>query len=619
MVFLCPVARTVNDGALPEAGTIWTCAFAFRPDGAPAFAQLEHELADTVSDTVVLAALDKKDGQDPLSSGLRFAGLQERPENWDGYKELWRPAYDDLTLQDAFARWLRQRLGDALPLPDAKRAAASHLGSSPLRELLDRFEAGPARAFLDQQDWYDAQGWLALNGADNRGTPALELCRAWPVFADAIIRHAARSGFPPDEPLGAADVASAVLTNGKRPFFASSIRHAPADLAPVIERMRGLDIDTFAPFPNKSITTQYETLSFVAALPPAWCPLGSSDWGRVAQVSSDLLGLIEHHASPAIVLAQSCGGRWAEWIERVLHAARPPGSSLLGSGMIAVNDAHTAFGQQVAFPLMVRPTGGGAYAGRFSPLTEAYQTARRVVFAGLPAETVFERAAHWHEQSESMEAELAGLSAGTASNDSWPAAIPSAVIRVDEVDIEVLPLTSRAMLLDEAKAGFDAQGVAGLKHRMAAKRYVESCLSGTGRIVSLRRRDAAGAIVRLSTAKVAFEFGGAGEPGAPLYVRIHRGRDAGAPPAEAVQAIETYLAQLSGPDPMLHVDLAAYRGRPGSRSVDTMCGYDAAIDANIEVALRLWEEYLPERLRGLSLDAFATALGISELRREGPA
>ncbi|MGY2849627.1 hypothetical protein BSN85_05085 [Bradyrhizobium brasilense] len=286
--------------------------------------------------------------------------------------------------------------------------------------------------------------------------------------------------------------------------------------------------------------------------------------------------------------------------------------------MIAVSHACTAFGQQVVFPLLVRSTDGGAYVGTLSPLTEAYQIARRVVFTELPAETLFERAAHWYQQSENIEAKLAELSPGTADKDSWPAAIPSAVIRVGEVDVEIVPLTSRTMLVDEARAGIDAQGVAGLNHRMAAKRYVESCLSGIGRIVSLRCSDDATAIKRLSTAKIAFEFGGDGAPGEPLYVRLHRGRDAGAPPAEAVKAIETYLAQLSGTDPLLHVNLTAYRARPSSRSVDTMCGYDAANDANIEFALRLWEEYLPERLRGLSLDAFAIALGIPQLRRNGP-
>ena len=123
--------------------------------------------------------------------------------------------------------------------------------------------------------------------------------------------------------------------------------------------------------------------------------------------------------------------------------------------------------------------------------------------------------------------------------------------------------------------------------------------------------------MRLSTAEVAIEFGADADPGAPLIVRVHRGRDGGAPSTEAAQALQAYCARFREPDPALHVDRAALGTRPPSPGVDTWCGYDAADDANIEFALRLWEEYLPERLHGLSLDQFATALGIEELRRAG--
>jgi hypothetical protein len=261
------------------------------------------------------------------------------------------------------------------------------------------------------------------------------------------------------------------------------------------------------------------------------------------------------------------------------------------------------------YPLLARAR-RTAQSDDVLPSREVYRIINSTLFAELPAEMVFARAADWYAQSERIEAELATLSAGTATGDAWVAAIPDAVIRVDEQDIAIIPLTSRAMLVDEARSGIDADGVAGLNNLMAAKRHVESCLGGHRCVVSLRTRDADGAVVRLSTAAVRFDFSREPDPGAPLIVVVHRGRDAGAPPAEAAQALETYCARFRAPDPALHVDCAVLAARRSRGNLDARCGYDAANDANIAVALRLWQNLLPERLRGLSLDAFATALGI---------
>ena len=309
---------------------------------------------------------------------------------------------------------------------------------------------------------------------------------------------------------------------------------------------------------------------------------------------------------------------WAQWVDRGC-AARETRLTRLSVGMVDVGAACQAFNLQLVGPVLARAR-RMAQSEDILPSKEVYRIVGSTLFAELTAETVFARAADWYARSERIEAELATLPAGTAAGDAWLAAIPGAVIRVDAQDIEIVPLTSRAMLVDEAGAGSDADGVAGLNNLMAAKRHVESCLGGHRCVVSLRTHDAAGARVRLSTAAIRFDFEREPDPGAPLIVVLHRGRDAGAPPAEAAQALETYCARFRAPDPALHVDRAVLAARRSRGNLDASCGYDAANDANIAVALRLWQALLPERLRGLSLDAFAAALGSTvAARRHSPA
>jgi hypothetical protein len=483
-VLRCPVARIILEpGGPQESGTIWTCAFGFRPDGTPAFARIEAAAAAAVHDAALLAAMEEKaDGRPVMSTGLRLTGLQPLSPGWFGVEDFWRESiyYDDLTLRDSFAQWLRQQLGDAMSEEAAQRAAMLHLAAPPLRERLDRFEAGPAKRLLDAANWYNGRAWLALNGTDNRGTPTLALCEAWPIFADAIIRHVMRFSFPPGPSLGATHVAEAIVTSSRASYevrrlglFFRPGEPAPAALVHAIERMRGLEIDVFAPFPAKSITTEYETLFFVACLPEAWCPRERSDWVRVAQVASSMIILIESYGASAAVLAQSYAGHWADWVDRVLRAPRQTGLTLLGTGMIDVGAACQAFSQQLVGPLLARAR-RAAQSEDVLPSKEVYRINGSTLFAELPAEAVFARAADWHAQSERIEAELATLPAATA----------------------------------------------------------------------------------------------------------------------------------------LHVDRAVLAARRSQGSLDARCGYDAANDVNIAVALRLWQTLLPERLRGLPLNAFAAALGI---------
>ena len=311
------------------------------------------------------------------------------------------------------------------------------------------------------------------------------------------------------------------------------------------------------------------------ALPRAWEPRTGADWMAFARCQAPVRFAMGSSVVPDISRLVGGKGRWEEHLATLL-AVDPANVDAGKVSMTPVRDMATAFGHQV-----VRPAMPGMAR------INAVLAAHALLFSGRSVHRMLRMARDWHARQGLVEAAMPPPSAGRASlaAGAWLAGFPDA--EVGGVSVRVL--TRPAELAAEGAPGVDATGMAGLHHCVST--YAPTCRRGKARILGLRTK-APGGTRRLSTAEVSTG------PGWTLVQ--HRGRRNDPPPAEAVVAVETYLAMCR--DGTLPVDVDGFRAVQGSGGAAEDAGYDIGIPGATRAVFDAWAPLLPHYLRRAGLD-----------------
>ncbi len=307
-------------------------------------------------------------------------------------------------------------------------------------------------------------------------------------------------------------------------------------------------------------------------------PLRHLSGDHVPRTDDDWRGFRAATETLQVTLALHGGGRlpglvgpvadWNAWMDAASTAAGTDWHGLPGA-VRDTCDLERAYARQVVEPAMALcgATTGEVGLGSMSEALTRGRTLR----------SILECSHRWHRALPRLAAAMTGLSKPGDPDAPWGAGLPDAEVLGCAIRI----LNTEGALVAEGGSGPDDEGAEGLRHCVGG--YADACRSGRTRIASVR--DAVTG-ARLST--VAFD---ASRP-VPVAVQ-HRGRRNGAPPARAVQAIEAYEAMLR--DGRLAVEAAQFvRVSVPSRSA---AGYDAEDPAQWEAVAKLWDPFLPRRLR----------------------
>ncbi len=414
---------------------------------------------------------------------------------------------------------------------------------------------------------------------------------AWPALFNAhgpAIRAAARARDP--AALDAVLVRSMTVGTGgsaRAAGLGSRVSDAMDAMSPEdIERVRaGCRVRTHRPG-NSDLDPPYALGRLLAGLPGDWVPRDVAGWLDLAWCAPALAHADRRCAPGAAHLMLHAGGGWAGLRRRLGTAAGLPadaGPDRLGSAIRDVHDMAAAFEAQVLRPARHLSGIRGARDGG--------DVAEALLHDGRTLRRSLEMSARWHGAQQGISAALAALPG--AAVRSWPAALPG--WSWDGVDLVVL--TDAAQLLAEGAAGPDADGVMGLGHCVGT--YAGSCLSGSSRIVSLRRPTPSGT-VRLSTAQLRFSRDG-------LALVQHQGPGNADPCREAHAALAAYAGAIH--DGRLQVDEGGLGPVPDRSLVSGGAGYDVDVSGNWERALALWAPHLPRHLRGADRETLARLFG----------
>jgi hypothetical protein len=216
-----------------------------------------------------------------------------------------------------------------------------------------------------------------------------------------------------------------------------------------------------------------------------------------------------------------------------------------------------------------------------------YLRLARLITDGRSLPRLLEMSRRWHGMQPLIDARLAALSPELEIASHWPAGLPNWSFD----DIDVVVLTSKAMLVDEGRYGVNVDGSKGLSHCVGG--YSETCRAGKSRIVSLRRRLTGGGFERLSTAELVDIRRGIG-----FQVIEHRGDSNRPSPDESQRALQAYQATCRREE--LFVDWNGLTPLPSINSVEALCGYDWRKPGNIEEAIAIWSPCLPGHVRRMT-------------------
>lgn len=211
---------------------------------------------------------------------------------------------------------------------------------------------------------------------------------------------------------------------------------------------------------------------------------------------------------------------------------------------------------------------------------------------------------------------IATVEARLAEHTNWKVPFELLTFEMPEGAIEIKALASAQDLLDEGVDGIDSNGMEGMGHCVPS--YMAACAEGRSIVVSIRRRDASGTVVRVSTAELSARYRGFGEDATyRLEVVQHYARDNSAPPhvARVVLGI------------LINGEMASEIARTMLVNInhdvpDTF--YDPDRPGAIEAMLAAWEFALSREVRKLSVEEFAkhavalTTQTVSEAPGSGP-
>ena len=318
----------------------------------------------------------------------------------------------------------------------------------------------------------------------------------------------------------------------------------------------------------------------LCSLPPEWVPEGPAEWRAFGDCS----------AAVALAVRSSLPGRASRRLD-------------LAGGWQAFRDRLTkAHGMDAWVPVAVRGFGDMVDAFRREVVEPA------VALAGLPrmhagplahdvargdrgVRRMLELSARWHRDESAMTAALADPD---RPGSAWPGCLPDAAygeVRISEV------LTAAGLTAEGAR-GRDASGQEGLGHCVGG--HAEACAAGTCRILSL----ATPVGERMSTAEVRWT------KGVPR-IEQHLGRRNSEPPASAVAALASYMADVASGLLPSSVPVPV----PGDHAVGVeACGYDWLRPGAWERARDTWSFLLPRPLRTAdpaTFSAYGTESGTS--------
>ncbi len=341
--------------------------------------------------------------------------------------------------------------------------------------------------------------------------------------------------------------------------------------------------------------------------PPDWEPTTRGGWWAFARIVPVMQAVeAEYGGDTRFDRLLPSGGDWEAMLSRLVSATdrgRRPGTGprteretvdSLVRAALDVRDMAAAYAAQVLVPALA--AGDAAHSPADVATRHARRAALSVLAGGRSLARALELSADWHRRNGSMAAAVATLPGAFAARLSWRAGLPDAA----RGDVAVRVLTDTVALAAEGGRGPDAHGVDGLDNCLAG--YGEECLSGLVRIVSLRRLGGDGTWARLSAAELSLTST------QPFRVLQHAGAGNGPAPAEAEEALLSYLDGLrSGATPH---DASAFApvAVPDIPAHVRACGFDPAVEGTRVAVARMWDRYVPRPLRGLDAAAAEAVL-----------
>ncbi len=338
----------------------------------------------------------------------------------------------------------------------------------------------------------------------------------------------------------------------------------------------------------------FSALRMVARLPLAWVPGTEEEWDALVEVLPAVAHATSTCGEDAEAASRQLGakGRWAEFESRLLSASSDAG---LAASIGDMRDVASAFLVQLVEPALdvTGSTLGGDDASDVA-------SAHALLHSGRDLARMLAVSDAWHRRVPALGSHVAGA-------PGWAAGLPDR----QWGDVAVVILTTPSQLVAEGTAGPDADGIAGLSHCVAG--YAPHCRQGTSRVASVRRVLPDGRFDRLSTVEFAVTRRGA-------TVGQHRGRANAAPPPEARDAVDAYVATLGAG--LIAVDGEAFAPVPWDDEALERAGYDWRVRGAWDAMRDAWRPFLPRSLRDATPAGLtrawlaATASGTALWRRD---
>jgi len=368
-------------------------------------------------------------------------------------------------------------------------------------------------------------------------------------------------------------------------------------------------------------------INALSEIPSDWFPKDDAEWATFLDLTDTFFRRLGPDLGMgAKEMAHGVGGKWKEFAARLAKSyawTQPPEdldeeSKALWKPNIDVSrqamseatenarDVIQAFRNLVILPLAANAGQGIPVFVGPEQLRQASDIAGNILYGGKSLTAVLELQRHWHTQAHNIAAaagahDLARPSKQVAE-DGWP---PLTDIVWAPNGVEIYPLTDPRELQDEGACGLhtpgpDRNGIGGLGHCVGG--YSTNCRNGTSHIVSFRMPTGDGSFERLSTA----EFKGFSPDSTNLECAQHRGKRNGAPPKEAEEAYDWFLASVRDWQiPLNYEGVMTYLSgrRRLAEEVEAYSEYDWREDQAVADALEPWRPYLPKRFKDLDLPA----------------
>ncbi len=457
--------------------------------------------------------------------------------------------------------------------------------------------------------------WPAFDDTFGTGAPLKAAMSQRPDLAATLVSMwtLAPESFAMTVASGGADGAVSAWLRGEvglPPRLVACFGHArAATLTATDDALRAMRDAPWAALPRGAVSPPLgaQALAFARPLPGNWVS-ADARWDDLVACFPVLRKAWDVAGTANLPAFLSFGGDWDAWRRRLVAVS---GGGSVPSAIDDLGDVAKAFARQVLNPVLV--AWGLADAWERDP-SDDRSVERRLawaaLFRGRSLRTCLDASRRWHVSAATMEAALRRLPRvdgevveGVGDGD-WGAGLPD----WSSEGTDLVVLRTEAELADEGRPGEDGKGVAGLSHCVGG--YVDDCLSGRSRIVSVRRPAGRGGFVRLSTAELRLTDGDA------VDVRQHKGRSNEAPPTQASRVLDAYLGALRSK--ALRVDPEGWRAVPHARTAGRP-PYDPGVQGNVEAALALWEPFLPGHLRDVGPRGWAVlAVGFVDEPRTHP-